>query len=133
MNVVFVDTVGLLAVWNREDQWHEDARRAYSLLNPDSTTLFATTLVLAECGNALARTSFRPEIDEFRKRLEAGGTLIWPTTEDWETAWTAYRRGDSDRASLVDHISFQVMRRVQITQAFTNDRHFRAAGFVTLF
>jgi predicted nucleic acid-binding protein len=32
-----------------------------------------------------------------------------------------------------DHISFVVMRRLGITEAFTNDVHFQAAGFTTLF
>ena len=133
MNLVFVDTVGMLAVWNRADQWHDDARRAYSLLSPSNTTLFSTTLVLAECANALARTSFRAEVDEFRKRLQADGTLIWPTPGDWEAAWTAYRQSGANQAGLVDQVSFLVMRRLGITQSFTNDRHFQVAGFVTLF
>jgi len=30
-------------------------------------------------------------------------------------------------------MSFVVMRRLSMTQAFTNDHHFRAAGFQTLF
>jgi len=30
-------------------------------------------------------------------------------------------------------VSFAVMRRLGITEAFTNDRHFGAAGFTTLF
>jgi len=33
----------------------------------------------------------------------------------------------------VHHVSFAVMRRLGIIDAFTNDRHFRAAGFNTLF
>ena len=133
MNPVFVDTVGMLALWDRSDQWHGDARRAYSLLNPGNMALVSTTLILAECANALARTPFRSEVDEFRKRLEATGTLIWPTAEDWQAAWVAYREGRFGQAGLVDQISFFVMRRLSITQSFTNDRHFRAAGFETLF
>ena len=133
MNLVFVDTVGMLAVWDRADQWHDAAKLAFSRLNPNNTALFSTTLVLTECANAVARTPFRAEVDEFRKRLEAGGNLIWPTTEDWQAAWAAYRQGGCGLAGLVDHISFVVMRRLGIVQAFTNDRHFRAAGFETLF
>jgi predicted nucleic acid-binding protein len=45
----------------------------------------------------------------------------------------AYDRGDASQAGIVDHVSFIVMRRVGIRQAFTNDRHFTAAGFETLF
>jgi len=48
-------------------------------------------------------------------------------------AWAAYERGDAAQAGIVDHISFVVMRRLGIMEAFTNDRHFQAAGFTTLF
>ncbi len=133
MTSVFVDTVGMLAVWNRSDQWHASACRAYSLLDPRGTLLYSTTLVLAECANAAARTPFRSDVDDLRKRLEAKRTLIWPTAEDWLAAWAAYREGRFDRAGLVDQVSFIVMRRLGITQSFTNDRHFHAAGFETLF
>ncbi len=37
------------------------------------------------------------------------------------------------QAGIVDQVSFVVMRRLGITEAFTNDRHFQAAGFHTLF
>jgi uncharacterized protein len=133
MNCVFVDTVGLLAVWNRSDQWHAEACHAHSIMQPSDVIIYCTTLVLAECANAAARTPFRADVDEFRKRLEISGTLIWPSTEDWQAAWTAYREGLANQAGLVDHISFVVMRRLGITRAFTNDRHFHAAGFETLF
>jgi uncharacterized protein len=81
----------------------------------------------------VARTSFRTEVDDVRRGLETSGNLVWPTAEDWQAAWTAYREGRFDQAGLVDQVSFVVMRRLGIAQAFTNDRHFRAAGFETLF
>ena len=28
MRTVLLDTVGLLALWEKRDQWHDDARRA---------------------------------------------------------------------------------------------------------
>lgn len=40
---------------------------------------------------------------------------------------------EAAQAGIVDHVSFLVMRRLGITEAFTNDRHFSAAGFITLF
>lgn len=43
------------------------------------------------------------------------------------------RAGEAGQAGIVDQVSFLVMRRLGITEAFTNDRHFQAAGFVTLF
>ena len=46
---------------------------------------------------------------------------------------TSISRDEAGQAGIVDHVSFAVMRRLGITQAFTNDRHFQTAGFETLF
>jgi len=92
-----------------------------------------TTFVIIECGNAAARRPYRSFVSQTRQALEASGRLIIPTAQDWEAAWTAYSRGDAADAGIADHISFVVMRRPGITDVFTNDRHFKAAGFNTLF
>lgn len=133
MTPVFTDTVGLLALWNESDQWHEAAKAAFARLNPDETSLTTTTFVLLECGNAAARTPFRDEVDRLRHQLELAGTLVRPTEDDWQQAWTAYRLSEAAQAGIVDQVSFVVMRRLGLTLAFTNDRHFQAAGFRTLF
>jgi predicted nucleic acid-binding protein len=65
--------------------------------------------------------------------MELGHHLITPTDEDWRTAWLGYERGEADSAGIVDHVSFTIMRRLGISKSFTNDGHFRAAGFETLF
>jgi uncharacterized protein len=133
MNLVFMDSVGLLALWSKSDQWHDQAEQASNEITRNRDILLTTTAVLLECGNAAARRGFRNEATRLRKSFEASGTLIWPTEADWHQAWDAYQRGEADAAGIVDHISFTVMRRLGIARAFTNDRHFRAAGFETMF
>ena len=59
--------------------------------------------------------------------------LIIATEAEEDSAWAAYVRGDAGQAGIVDHISLVVMRRLGISEAFTNDRHFIAAGFKVLF
>ena len=68
-----------------------------------------------------------------RRQLEQAKTLIHPTEADWEQAWANYTRREAANAGIVDHVSFVDMRRLGITETFTNDRHFKAAGFTTLF
>lgn len=68
-----------------------------------------------------------------KKQMEATGRAIAPTDEDWQQAWSAYERGIVGGPGVVDLASFQIMRRLGITRAFTNDRHFRTAGFQVLF
>jgi predicted nucleic acid-binding protein len=133
MSAVFLDTVGLLAEWDVADQWHAAAEAAYLDLTARRLRFVTTTFVLLECGNAAARRPYRAEVVLLRRALEQRQELIVPTDQDWVEAWQAYERGEAGQAGIVDHVSFSVMRRLGLTQAFTNDGHFQAAGFQTLF
>lgn len=130
---VFLDTVGLLALWDVSDQWHGAAESAFSKFAAAPVSFVTTSFILLECGNSAARRPYRQAVARLRDRLEAGGALIAPTDEDWQHAWAAYSAGGPADAGIVDHVSFVVMRRLGLTQVFTNDAHFRAAGFQTLF
>ncbi len=92
-----------------------------------------TAVFLLECGNAASRRTYRSDVCDLRQVLERRGELIVPTEDDCIEAWRAYERGEAGQAGIVDHVSFTVMRRLRLTEAFTNDRHFQAAGFTTLF
>ncbi|MBI2506314.1 MAG: type II toxin-antitoxin system VapC family toxin [Candidatus Latescibacteria bacterium] len=133
MTPAFLDTVGLIAVWDTDDQWHAVAEKAYQHFVFQRRPVLTTTAILLECGNTAARRTFRGDVCALRKALELRDELIVPTDEDWVKAWTAYEREEAAQAGIVDQISFQVMRRLGITEAFTNDKHFQAAGFTVLF
>ena len=133
MSPVFLDTVGLIALWDTNDQWHAAAETAYQKIVSQRKSALTTTYILLECGNTAARRTFRTDVCALRHTLERRSELIVPTEADWLTAWAAYERGEAGQAGIVDHVSFVVMRRLGITEAFTNDRHFQAAGFATLF
>jgi predicted nucleic acid-binding protein len=64
MNHVFLDTVGMIAVWDESDQWHMAARAAYRKLLSQGRRLMTTTFVLCECGNAAARRPYRPDVNQ---------------------------------------------------------------------
>jgi predicted nucleic acid-binding protein len=133
MNTVFLDTVGLIAVWDEADQWHAAAEAAFGQIMSERRPFVTTTFILLECGNYAARRPYRQEVSVLRQKLEVRNELVVPTEQDWQVAWQAYERGDAAQAGIVDHVSFQVMRRLGITEAFTNDKHFQAAGFTVLF
>jgi predicted nucleic acid-binding protein len=133
MRAAFLDTVGMLAIWDVADQWHSAAERAFNGLLRQNTSLVSTSFVLMECGNAAARRPYRDRVSILRTQLIDDGLIFDPTPGETEDAWSAYDRGEAGAASIVDHSSFVVMRRLGIRQAFTNDRHFTAAGFETLF
>jgi predicted nucleic acid-binding protein len=133
MNDVFLDTAGLIAAWDNDDQWHAAAHAIFQKLLSQGCRLITTEMVLLECGNASARRPYRQRVSTLRQSLIEEELLVVPTPIEIEQAWAAYHRSDADAAGIVDQISFCVMRRLGIVEAFTHDRHFRAAGFVPLF
>jgi predicted nucleic acid-binding protein len=133
MTPVFLDTVGLVAIWNRSDQWHAVAMAAFTSLLQRQVPLVTTAFILFECGNEAARRPYRGQVVALRQRLLTRGSLIEPTPAEVDQAWAEYGAGAVGTAGIIDHVSFVVMRRLGITDAFTNDRHFQAAGFSTLF
>ncbi len=130
---VFLDTVGLLALWDTADQWHMAADAAFRAMIARRRPVATTTFILLECGNTAARRPYRARIGTLRRTLEQRQEVIEPTEDDWLQAWDAYDRSDAGQAGIVDQLSFIVMRRLGLNDAFTNDRHFQAAGFRTLF
>jgi uncharacterized protein len=91
MSPVFLDTVGLLALWDADDQWHAAAQEAFVGLGNENALPMSTSFVLLECANAAARRPFRQAVERLREQLESAGALVFPTNEDWHDAWAAYR------------------------------------------
>lgn len=133
MSDVLLDAVGVIALLNRQDQWHDGAASVFALLVGQRRRLFATSLVMAEVGNAFARTAHRESVAAFHDELLEQGRVVFPTESDWRFGWGAYRRSSAGGPSFVDCVSFEVMRRRGVREAFTNDRHFADAGFRVLF
>jgi predicted nucleic acid-binding protein len=128
-----LDTVGLIAVWDKSDQWHDAAEGVFLELVASGRVVVTTSLVLFECGNAASRRPYRSAVDDLRAWLVTQEWLIEPTGAEIAAAWADYRASNVGSAGIVDYVSFHVMRRLGITEAFTNDRHYQVAGFTVLF
>lgn len=130
-NPVFVDTLFVVALINRRDQYHIQATTLAEKF--DGYPLLITHAVLLEIGNALAR-GFKREAAEIIEHFLTSGEVevVNITPELFEEAFTLYRSYSDKEWGLVDCISFVVMRRAGITQALTFDCHFAQAGFQVL-
>src|SRR3982074_2462501 len=112
MKPVFLDTVGLIALWDETDQWHAVATPVFMALLATQRDMMTTTSVLIECGNAAARRTYRQDVVDLRGKMLARQRLIETTPADIEQAWADYRAGFSGSAGIVDCLSFVVMRRL---------------------
>jgi predicted nucleic acid-binding protein len=133
MRRVFLDSVGLLATWDTRDQWHAAASEVFAELLKESAVLLTTELVLLECGNASSRKPYRARVPALRQHLASQGRIIAIDPGTLEIAWKVFESEGAGAAGPVDQASFVAMRQQDIVEVFTNDQHFKAAGFITLF
>lgn len=130
--MVFLDTSGLVAYANARDEFHEQAQAVYSSLTEKQIT---TDAVLVEVGSFLSPIPFRWLALEVKGAVDGARELgvvevVHADEALIERAWTLYRNRPDKDYSLVDCMSFVVMRDRGIARAFTHDHHFDQEGFV---
>ena len=130
-NQIFIDTLFVIALINRRDQYHQQALELAEQF--EGKPLLVTDSVLLEIGNALAR-SYKPEaVAILEQFLAADEVEVAHLTQRLFMQGFALYNSHQDKAwGLVDCISFIVMREAGVQQALTFDQHFVQAGFQAL-
>jgi len=131
MSVVFADTSYFIALVGEDDDAHELAIGRTATFKGRIVT---TGWVLMEVANHLAEPQNRQVFLDLLDDLRADSRVsIVPATESaFGEGVHLYRQRMDQAWSLVDCISFLVMRAEGITEALTGDHHFEQAGFVAL-
>lgn len=124
--MIFIDTSALFALLDRDDDAHRRARAFFeqgppSLLTHNYVVAETTALVHRRLGAVLGRTLLEDLMPVIAIR--------WVDEEIHRAATSAFLAAVRRRTSLVDWVSFEVMRRDGIEQAFTFDRDFVSTGF----
>jgi len=129
---VFVDTSALLAVLDRSDERHAAARRTWTTLLDGTHALLSHNYVLVETAAVLARRLGLDAVRVFERDVRPVLDLVWVTREVHEAAVGAHLAARRRALSLVDCVSFEVMRRTGVRSAFAFDPHFREFGCETI-
>lgn len=121
---IMVDTSAWYAVADASDRNHPRAREFYRQVAGEAS-LVTTDLILAETWLLLAGRLGRQAALTFWHTLrEAGIEIICPTALDLEAAWRVANEWFDQGFSFTDCITFVIMERLGITEAFTFDQHF---------
>ena len=129
---VLADTSALLALSRQKDQYHAPAVKIAERHLAAGGRYLGTTLILGELysqllylrGPAGASASLTHLLDDpVHEWVDVSAALI----REAKARWLA--RFADQRFSLVDAVSFEVMRQERVTQAFAFDHHFEVAGF----
>ena len=134
MEKIFVDTAAWLALLNKDDDLHAQARQVMKTLRRQRVALITTEFVLLEVADALSAPTHRGRTVEFINGLRQLPLLsILPASQNlWMAGWKLYSDRPDQDWSLTDCTSFAVMTQERLTQSFTSDHNFEQAGFVKL-
>jgi len=135
MTSFFVDTSYLIALENSVDQYHRTASRHWSALAKSSSHSFVTSsYVFVEVVTLLNNRRLHSKAVELGKNLLTSRlfNLVHVDEELFDEAWALFQKHKDKKYSLTDCVSFQLMKRLAITEALTFDKHFVQAGFVKL-
>ena len=134
MPPVLLDTSGLFALLDAEQRFHEDAKRAWDRLlagaRRDQPPLLTHHAIIMESTALIARRLGMRAVRELHDALLPVAEVVWIDEKLHRRATAAMFAAGRRNVSLVDWLSFEVMRDRRIRHAFTFDGHFREQGFL---
>jgi predicted nucleic acid-binding protein len=130
---VFVDTSAFFAVLDADDENHNTARQMWEgLLTQEEVVLVCSNYVLVETLALVQHRLGIPAVRTFQEDIMPVLNIEWVDETIHQvgiaSVLAAARRG----LSLVDCVSFEIMRRLGIKTAFVFDHHFDEQGFECL-
>jgi uncharacterized protein len=126
---VFADTSALYALLVRSDDNHERAARAYRRLQNGEAVLVTSSYVLVESYALLGRRIGLKAVEAFRSDFTPLLETVWVDATLHERGLDLLLERKQPRISLVDAVSFLVIRDQRIDRAFAYDEDFRQEGF----
>lgn len=128
---VFVDTSALYALLDADDASHTAAAKAFRAL-ASREDLVTHSYVAVETIALTRRRLGREAVRAFARDLAPLLGMVWVDERLHDLALATLLDVLPTDVSLVDLVSFQVMREQDIARAFAFDRDFRTAGFSTI-
>ncbi len=126
---IFVDTSAFLAVLDRSDKNHKAAKSFWARIISGGDVLLCHNYILVETSALIHRRFGMEAVHVFEQDIIPILRIIWVTKEVHSAAVSAHLMADRRTLSLVDCVSFEVMRRAGVRKAFAFDRHFQDYGY----
>ena len=129
MNTIFIDTSAFLAILDADDDFHAEAKAAWKDIVSSGALIFTSNYVLVETCALVQNRLGMKAIKVFNEDIVPLLSIRWADAVIHCAAMGALLAAGRKKLSLVDCVSFEVMRCSAIKCAFTFDRHFKEQGF----
>ena len=126
---VFVDTSAFLAVLNKDDHNHSEAKKLWNDLINSERILVSDNYILVESFALIQRRLGMEAVRVFQEDMLPLTNIEWVGAEIHKSSVSALFAASKRKLSLVDCVSFEVMRNLGIKTVFAFDSHFAEQGF----
>jgi predicted nucleic acid-binding protein len=127
---VFIDTSGFIAVLDKDNARHAEAAKTWMDILTSEEDLVTTNYVLVEtCALVQSRLGMTA-IKMFQEDVVPVLRIEWIDKDVHHAAMGIMVAAGRKKLSLVDCVSFETMKLLGVTTAFTLDKHFKEQGFI---
>jgi len=128
---IFVDTSAFRALLDKKDDFYDKAEELWEKIKKRNCFLLTSNFILDESYTLLkvrGNLGTAKEMKGFLINSEILIKICRVTVRDEVDAWKWFCQ-DWSKLSFTDCVSFAVMKRLGLKEAFSFDRHFVKAGF----
>lgn len=126
---LFIDTSALYSALSSRDEHHQAARSVWAELLSGDEPLITDNYILVETNALLGRRVGFQAVRDFQTDFVPILQVFWVDEALHERAMTALLTAGTRDLSLVDCVSFELMRGLGIARVFAFDAHFVQQGF----
>lgn len=126
---VFFDTSAFLAILNKDDANHKSAKKLWEELLYSEIILITNNYVLVESFALIQRRLGMEAVRVFQEDILPLINIEWIDKTAHEAGISALLTASRKKLSLVDCVSFKVMRNLGVKKVFAFDPHFEEQGF----
>ena len=129
--MIFIDTGAFVARVLASDQFHKQSQQSWTKMAKMFHSAYTSNFVINETLTLLARRidyafAYRNGQTLYGSRFL---TILRPVQEEELKALEMMQKYADQKVSFTDCVSFVLMKKLKIRQAFGYDKHFRSAGF----
>jgi predicted nucleic acid-binding protein len=126
---VFIDTSALLAILDADDEHHKKAKDIWTRLISEEETIICSNYVLVETFALVQNRLGLKAIRTLQEDILPMITVEWVDETIHQAGVAGVLTAMRKKLSLVDCISFDIMRKLGIKKVFVYDPHFKEQGF----
>jgi len=129
---IFIDTSAFYALLDRDDANNQKAMNVWTYLLGAEYTLVTSNYILVEAFALMQNRLGPAAVRGFQEDILPLITLEFVSPEMHRSGIAALLSASRRSLSLVDYISFELMRSSGIKSVFAFNKHFREQGFVIM-